>query len=240
MTSQGRVLIVEDHTMIAEYLASVLGAAGFEAIQAHSLAQARQRLAECRFDLWLCDRHLPDGDSTCLLSEHPDHPAAIVLSADLDGGGRRTLLAAGFIEALAKPCAPAALLACASRVMAGRGGAGGAIDPGGPLQVGEAPPVLDELRALSRCGGDRATLDDLRTLLAAELPQVRVRLLAAAPDGLVGELHRLAGAAGWIGAEQVGARLRAVQARLHAGADPGPELARLDQALATLQDALAR
>lgn len=230
--------------MIAEYLASVLGSAGFEAIQAHSLAQARQRLLGPAFALWLCDRHLPDGDSTRLLQDHPGHPPAIVLSADLDGHGRLELIASGFSEALAKPCPPATVLACVARVLSGRTVVVAAADPGAALQVGEAPPVLDDLRALARCGGDRATLDDLRGLLAAELPQVRARLRdPVAPVGqaaLAADLHRLAGAAGWIGAEQVGACLRAVQDCLHDGSDPASALVRLHDALAMLEAALAR
>lgn len=230
--------------MIAEYLASVLEAAGFEAIQAHSLAQARLRLAGLRFDLWLCDRHLPDGDSSSLLRDRPGHPPAIVLTADIDAAGRRQLLAVGFSEALAKPCPPGLLLASVARVRAGAGPPAGVADADPPLQVGEAPPILDDSRALARCGGDRATLEDLRTLLAAELPQVRARLRAAAAVGrqaeLGAELHRLAGAAGWVGAEQVSDCLRALQAHLHRGDDPGPDLARLDEALAALLHVLAR
>jgi DNA-binding response OmpR family regulator len=238
MTSRGRVLIVEDHTMIAEYLASVLGSAGFEAIQAHCLAQARQRLTAPGFDLWLCDRHLPDGDSSDLLRQHPGHPPAIVLTADLDGAGRRALLACGFSEALAKPCPPGLLLACVARVLAGTGGPAGQAGAEPPLQVAEAPPILDDGRALARCGGDRATVDDLRALLAAELPRVRARIRAAAAggdrDALGAELHRLAGAAGWVGAEQVNDCLCAAQSRIIDGGDPAPALARLDQALAAL------
>lgn len=230
--------------MIAEYLASVLEAAGFEAIQAHSLAQARQRLAGHGFDLWLCDRHLPDGDSSELLRECPGHPPAIVLTADIDGAGRRQLLACGFTEALAKPCPPGLLLASVARVLAGTGRPAGQADADPPLQVGEAPPILDDSRALARCGGDRATVADLRALLAAELPQVRARIQAAAAGGerdtLSAELHRLAGAAGWVGAEQVNDCLRAAQSRLIDGDDPAAALVRLDAALAALLRLLAR
>jgi DNA-binding response OmpR family regulator len=244
MTSRGGILIVEDHTMIAEYLASVLAAEGFEAIQAHSLAQARQRLAERAFELWLCDRNLPDGDSSRLLGEWPDRPPAIVLSADLDARGRRDLLAAGFADALAKPCPPNRLLASVARVLDGVADPAAPIPETGVLQVAESTPVLDDAQALARCGGERATVDDLRNLLAAQLPQTRQRLRMAAIAGdepaLAAELHGLAGAAGWIGAEQVAACLRAVQACLHRQADPASALTRLDRALAALLQVLKR
>lgn len=218
------ILIVEDHTMIAEYLASVLAGAGFEPVQAGSLAQARALLARRRFDVWLCDRHLPDGEVTALLAGRgADAGAAtpaIALTAELDAPTRQRLLDAGFVDALQKPCTPAALLQ-AIRAVIGDFGAGKADAPvpaaGGEIEP--AAPVLDDAAALAICGGDRSVLAAMRRLLRAELPALQAQLVALGGSTsdtthLAGELHRLAASAAWCGASEAAARGAALKAVL--------------------------
>jgi DNA-binding response OmpR family regulator len=247
------ILIIEDHTMIAEYIASVVEGAGFEPIQARSLAEARSRLAERRFDLWLCDRNLPDGDATALLSErdrddrHRDTPA-IALTAELTASGRRTLLSAGFDEALAKPCTPGALLVAIGTVISALPGSAGldrheAVDANA---CAGCNPVLDDAAALAVCGGDRATLSAMRRLLAGEVPGLvtRLRQLIADDDRreLGSELHRLIAAAAWCGAAEVAAlagRLQSALGTADVALIRAGGLA-LDDALARLSRALCR
>lgn len=214
------ILIVEDHTMIAEYLASVLASAGFEAVQAGSLAQARSLIAQRRFDAWLCDRHLPDGEITELLGErtgsHATATPAIALTAELEPATRQRLLDAGFADALQKPCTPAALQAALHAVLADR--AASAPDKSN-ASADDDMPVLDDDAALRICGGDRQALMAMRRLLVMELAPLQARLDAldetADTAELAGDLHRLAASAAWCGAAEVAARGAALRAVLN-------------------------
>lgn len=203
--------------MVAEYVASILAGAGFEPVQAATLAQARAHLRDRVFGLWLCDRHLPDGDGASLLAEradarHRDTPA-LALSAQLDEDERRALLAAGFGAALAKPCPPELLREAVARLL-GRESDGVRSVPASASI--DARPVLDDDAGLRVCGGDPATLAALRRLLAAELSSQSQRLeqlwSCADGDGLSAELHKLAASAAWCGASEIadaGSRLKA-------------------------------
>lgn len=238
------ILIVEDHTMIAEYLASVLAAAGYEPVQAGSLAQARVLLGRRRFDAWLCDRHLPDGEATTLLRERDTTAGsatpAIALTAELDAPTRRRLLDAGFDAALQKPCTPAALQQALDDVLARR-----MAPQAGPSDLADArvAPVLDDPAALRICGGDRTVLAAMRRLLMAELPPLQSLLSSLDADAvdtshLSAELHRLAASAAWCGASEAAARGAALRAVLDDG-DRRVEAAReLSLALDRLADAI--
>jgi CheY-like chemotaxis protein len=239
------ILIVEDHTMIAEYLASVLAAAGFEAVQAGSLAQARELVASRRFDAWLCDRHLPDGEATALLRERggSSEPAtpAIALTAELDPATRQRLLEAGFVDALQKPCTPQALQQALRGVLAQQpnDSAGPGDDPTGPPSM----PVLDDDAALRMCGGDRPALAAMRRLLLAELAPLQAQLSALEEGAaditrLSGELHRLAASAAWCGASEAGARGAALRGALDDPARRGAAARALAAALERLIEAL--
>ncbi len=208
------ILIVEDHTMIAEYIASTVAAAGFEPIQAASLNEARALLSGRRFDLWLCDLNLPDGEGAALLAEraserHRETPA-IALTAELTADDRDALLAAGFADALAKPCPPEALRAAIDRAIQPSAGSASVVgseevfcDDLGDRSVA----VLDDESALNVCGGDRASLAAMRRLMAIDLPLQRERIrqacLARNTDALLGELHKLAAASAWCGAAEL-------------------------------------
>ncbi|MBX3725176.1 MAG: response regulator [Xanthomonadales bacterium] len=218
----GSVLIVEDHTMIATWLTSVLSAAGCRTTLAGDLEQARRHLDTRRFDLWLCDLHLPDGRATELL-DRPGRPPAVVLTADLDETVRRQLAAAGFDAVLAKPCAPDALLATLARLLPAARSA-----PASPVQpavrrhdAGEQP--LDDDMALRSCG-DTATVRALRELLAAELRALPDRLggpwTPDSRDAVDDELHRLAAAARWCGALALARHLDWLRPRLVRDPDP--------------------
>lgn len=234
----GSILIVEDHTMIAEYVASVLVDAGYEAIQAATLAAARTALDQRHFDLLLCDRYLPDGESGTLLAAigTGDGRAAIpaiVLSADMDATARQTLLAAGFVDALAKPCPPPRLLDAIRTALAGRGDRAAA-EP--PTTATGSEPVLDDSEALRICAGNADTLASLRRLFAADLPSLRQRLADFTTQGdtagLSQELHRLSAAAAWCGAIEVKTGCERLRR------NPALELGQLDRALQRLQQAL--
>ncbi len=64
----GRVLIVEDDTVLRKHLARLFVREGFVVDTAASLAAAMELLAEAPFDVLLLDIKLPDGDGFDLLA----------------------------------------------------------------------------------------------------------------------------------------------------------------------------
>lgn len=244
------LLILEDHTMISEYIASMVAPAGFEPVQAFSLAQARSLLDARIFDLWLCDLQLPDGDGASLLAtrqldaRHRDTPA-VALTANLDAEYRMRLISAGFADALAKPCTPNELLETLARVLGDAGAATTTTSAEANATAHGAAtgfPILDNAAGLRVCGGDAATLAAMRRLLAAELPQIRTRISAfiASDDttGLAGELHKLSAATAWCGATQLAETCATLQRDLREPNGTSPDASALDAALARLATAL--
>jgi len=78
-----RILIVDDDPSVAVLLAEILGGEGYRCVSATALAEARQRLAESRFDVLLSDVGLPDGSGLDLVEEtvaDDEHIAALVVS----------------------------------------------------------------------------------------------------------------------------------------------------------------
>jgi PleD family two-component response regulator len=62
------VLVVEDDVRLAGLLVETLNAAGIRAVQAHTVAEARDRISD-RPNLILMDWILPDGEGTSLIQE---------------------------------------------------------------------------------------------------------------------------------------------------------------------------
>ncbi len=242
MIQRARVLIVEDNTMIADYVASVLEARGFGPVHALSLAQARQRLqAGPPFDLCLCDRWLPDGEGTALIADLHGTPT-IAMTAHLDSGDREQLLAAGFAQVLLKPCSPETLERVIHGVLDTRGTIPSAERDTHTEDVADMP-VLDDAAALRMSGGNREIMTRLRNLLHAELPGIRRRLQEPDPDearreALAAELHKLAASAGWCGASELAARCDGLRRAIASGTDSSPERALLLIALERLTQAL--
>jgi DNA-binding NarL/FixJ family response regulator len=84
-----RVLLLEDDAHSRALLRDSVAALGREALitEADTVAQARQLLAQTRFDLFLADLRLPDGDSLELVRRarsQPDPPAVLVVSSLAD------------------------------------------------------------------------------------------------------------------------------------------------------------
>jgi DNA-binding response OmpR family regulator len=61
MSTEPRLLLVEDERNVAETLAERLRAAGYQVARADSVASARRAIGEAPFDLALLDVGLPDG-----------------------------------------------------------------------------------------------------------------------------------------------------------------------------------
>jgi DNA-binding NarL/FixJ family response regulator len=87
-TAPTRILIVEDHRLVAEALAAALDRAGDLVVvgTAGSVDEANRLVAERRPDVVLMDRQLPDGDgvhaAAALTGSWPDLKVVIVTASD--------------------------------------------------------------------------------------------------------------------------------------------------------------
>lgn len=64
-----KVLLVDDDGLVRLTLGALLEDEGLEVIEAGSLQEARQHLANAQFRLVVLDHRLPDGDGSELLTE---------------------------------------------------------------------------------------------------------------------------------------------------------------------------
>ena len=79
-----RYLVIEDETQIGAYLGRLLGQLHGIVDIVGSVLDARQALSNCKYDLAIVDRMLPDGDAlevVTALSQLPERPAIIMLTA---------------------------------------------------------------------------------------------------------------------------------------------------------------
>jgi two-component system response regulator PilR (NtrC family) len=77
-----RVLVVDDEVDIRKLIEITLARMGVDTDAAENVGQARERLAERRFDLCLTDMRMPDGTGKDLVRHiqqaHPDVPVAVI------------------------------------------------------------------------------------------------------------------------------------------------------------------
>ncbi|HEX6902538.1 MAG TPA: ATP-binding protein [Thermoanaerobaculia bacterium] len=124
-----KILLVEDHSATARAIARLLRSHGHTVEVASGLDAADRAAAAERFDLLLCDLHLPDGSGFDLLPRIRPHlrrwaaggveTPAIVLSGFARDSDVARALAAGYVEHLAKPVDQDHLLAAIRRATAG-------------------------------------------------------------------------------------------------------------------------
>lgn len=79
-----KVLLIEDHDVVAEMMMMVLSQLGHEAERAASVAEADSKLRQKPYDVMLCDYSLPDGTALDLAKRIEDRrprPAGILLTA---------------------------------------------------------------------------------------------------------------------------------------------------------------
>jgi len=109
-----RVLIIEDNLSNLELMTYLLKASGHEIVQAENGRLGLDAAASGRFDVILCDVHLPDisGEEIAqLMKDIPREarPPLIAVTALAMLGDRERLLAAGFDGYIAKPIEPGSL-----------------------------------------------------------------------------------------------------------------------------------
>lgn len=122
-----RILSVEDEELNRVLLRAVLKRAedprlrDAELIEATSVEEGRQRLAEARADLVLLDRRLPDGDGLDLAREAQasgsGHPPFVAVTADAVPATHSAAAAAGCAAMVVKPYLPAELTAVLASVL---------------------------------------------------------------------------------------------------------------------------
>jgi CheY-like chemotaxis protein/HPt (histidine-containing phosphotransfer) domain-containing protein len=205
------ILLVEDDPTTRSYLQAITEALPARVVGAGTLAQARELAHAQRFDLWLVDANLPDGDGATLLARlRADglEAPALAHTAARDRDTLDALLRAGFVEALVKPIEPGAWRAAIGRALGER--------------VGEAPqvrrhvdaaalPVWDDALATRALGGNPAHVATLRGLFLAELP-AQVEAIRAGGEAVRDQLHRLRASCALVGAARLDAAVQALQA----------------------------
>lgn len=106
------VVVVDDDGTLRKRLAAHLEAAGAAVVQAGTLADARRRLRDLRFDFAAVDLHLPDGEGLELLRERAfsENTGVVVMTAY--GGVKKAVEAMrlGASDYLAKPFEPEELV----------------------------------------------------------------------------------------------------------------------------------
>lgn len=161
--SERDCLLVDDDPIGAAYLAGLLAGQGLQVRHACTLADADVQLREA-LPAWLVvDRRLPDGDGVRWLALGLPlwnvRPRCLVCSGDAIDSGE---LPPG-VASLRKPVAAEALLDW----LGGRRLAPPRADAREP--TAQASPLLDDVAALARLGGNADALRALRRMFAEEL-----------------------------------------------------------------------
>ncbi|MCG2594412.1 response regulator [Ramlibacter sp. XY19] len=146
------VLVVEDESGIASFVAASLSAAGLRPRVAATAAQARQEIASAACDLVIVDLGLPDEDGVALIADWRRSRSLpiLVLSARTQEEQKIAALDAGADDYLTKPFGVGELLA---RVRAMMRRAALAPQPAPAYRVGELE-FDREARALRLRGAD--------------------------------------------------------------------------------------
>lgn len=119
------ILVIEDNADNRELMTYVLGAFGHEVTTAEDGEQALDLLETTRFDLVVCDVHLPRVDGYEVVErvkarEELAGMPVIAVTALAMVGDRDRLLAAGFDAYIAKPIDPQDFVREIERIMSSR------------------------------------------------------------------------------------------------------------------------
>lgn len=210
------VLVADDNPVTLRFFGEALARLGFDHALARDGADACAQASRVAFDILLFDARMPSLDGGEALARirsqaGPSRAAvAIATTADASEAARHALLAAGFIDVIAKPVGIDALRATLARYS----GAAIAATPAVVLAPNDAD-LLDDASALLAVGGDASILAALRVLLVGELDALPLEIaeIASRNDikALRDRLHRLDASAGFCGARGLAsaiARLR--------------------------------
>ena len=150
-----RILLVEDDFDVAEGLAAFLEPHRVDIVFAYSVGEARAAVLEAPFDVIVLDVQLPDGNGLGLCSELVRDgltTPVLFLTARGDLDDKLAGFAAGGIDYVVKPFAPAELLARV-RAIAARGSSG-SVSP----RLVARDYVLEQRTGVLTCRGDSLAL----------------------------------------------------------------------------------
>ncbi len=105
-TYPGKVFILEDDLDYSDLIAQEFSALGFQVEVCHSLAQAKKLLLNKKYDLYVIDRLLPDGDGITLVKELKEADPSlliIMISVRKEEADRVLGLSLGADDYLPKP-----------------------------------------------------------------------------------------------------------------------------------------
>jgi len=101
-----RILCIDDHDDTSEMLSLILSQEDFEVVTSRTIGEALQRARTGEFDLYVLDKHLPDGNGLDLcakLNEVTPGVPCLVYSGDAYAIHRSEALAAGAHAYVVKP-----------------------------------------------------------------------------------------------------------------------------------------
>jgi CheY-like chemotaxis protein/HPt (histidine-containing phosphotransfer) domain-containing protein len=187
-----RVLVAEDNAVNQILVTRLLGQLGHSVLVVSNGREALAAVQQQAFDVVLMDVQMPEMDGFAASAAIRDREARtpgsrrlpiLGLTAHVMPGDRERCLAAGMEDYLTKPVRRAELAAALEQVAArrpaparGDGGPGAAPAPAG-ARAGPAP--IDVAAALELVGGDRALLQEVLDMLAADWPARRAALREA-------------------------------------------------------------
>lgn len=150
-----RLLLIEDDSSIARFVALALEELAVDLTTAGTLAEARQQLAQARFDAVITDLMLPDGSSIELMEAGHARQGTpwIAFSAGLTPERLAALHELGVQQTLRKPVSLAALMDAVSRALESSQAASAAPAPESPSPARRAAAVDEHF------GGDAALFD---------------------------------------------------------------------------------
>jgi signal transduction histidine kinase/CheY-like chemotaxis protein/HPt (histidine-containing phosphotransfer) domain-containing protein/HAMP domain-containing protein len=231
------LLLVEDHPVNREILASQLEAIGFLTDTAADAAEALDRYERGRYGLVFTDIQLPGADGYELArglralerSGRRDRTPVVALTASALRGESERCAQAGMDDLVVKPATLATLARTLRRWLpegAWRDSDGAGVPP--------ATPAIDRSALDELTGGDEDLNRDILTRylrsLGEDLDALWQALRAGDVTGLQRHAHRIAGASRSVGAHAVAAEASRLEHAAQRSLD-GAELERLAQAL---------
>jgi CheY-like chemotaxis protein/HPt (histidine-containing phosphotransfer) domain-containing protein len=209
------ILVLDDVLMNLELIDESLAPLGFNLHMARNIDGAEELLMRQRFDLYLLDIQLPDGTGDALLARlraAGDQTPAIAVTGELDSERKQRLIFTGFNEVFAKPYSLNALSQAVQRLL-GMHGSRVERDSFTSLtrlhttRNAAFDQFFDQTQALSTTGGDEPLAVHLRALFRKDLPvridEIRRAFSQKNALRFAEERHKLAGAAGYVGATEM-------------------------------------
>jgi DNA-binding response OmpR family regulator len=208
-----RLLALDDLPMNLDLVCEILHPHGYSIDRADCIQAALSLMQVQTYDLYLLDIQLPDGSGDALLQlrrQGGDQTPAIAITGELDQQRRTDLLTLGFQQAIAKPFSADTLITAVrfllvqhtklKLVASHRADTNSAFDA-----------YFDETQALATTGGNRELALHLRQLfrkdLAARMLEIHHAFRKPERTALNDARHKLAGAAGFVGASALSAML---------------------------------